>query len=65
MKKVTEYVKVGELCEAHDGSVLKCVKDKNTDCEKCYYEHKDCFFIPCIYHDRGDGTNVHFEKIDQ
>lgn len=69
MKKVTDYVEVGEMCEAPDGTVLKCVEDEDHGCvpcacAECWYGHKDCSLIRCKRHDREDDNNVHFEPVN-
>ena len=70
MKKVTDYVKVGELCEAPDGTILKCVKTNSTRfnssaCCGCYLENKHCRSCICDSTDRDDYNSVYFEKVDQ
>lgn len=67
MKKVTDYIEVGELCEAPDGSVLKCVKEKGTmPCSLCAISSEAgiCHKIHCLSSERADKKDVHFEKLD-
>jgi len=68
MKEVTEYVKVGELCEAPDGAILKCVKNDpmvSISCDGCHFDGKaiDCHKSKCFPPERADNAFVHFELV--
>lgn len=59
--------KIGETFE-WDSKVLKTVAGTNErfTCDYCYFNNSpDCLLMDCASIERADGTNVHFEVVNE